>query len=71
MATLHVLRVFCDEAGRRGNPLGVFLDASAALGCEDIDAVLHAMGRSIGPPWQVKHKLAAAAAVAAAAHGKA
>lgn len=26
MATLHVLRVFCDEAGERGNPLGVFLE---------------------------------------------
>ncbi len=25
MATLHVLRVFCDESGERGNPLGVFL----------------------------------------------
>ena len=44
----------------------VFRDASAALGGEDIDAFLHAMGRSIGPPWQAKHKLAAAAALAAA-----
>ncbi len=26
MATLHVLRVFTDEDGRHGNPLGVFLD---------------------------------------------
>ncbi|MET0558957.1 MAG: PhzF family phenazine biosynthesis protein [Solirubrobacterales bacterium] len=26
MATLHVLRVFADEAGGYGNPLGVFLD---------------------------------------------
>ncbi|HSS33604.1 MAG TPA: PhzF family phenazine biosynthesis protein [Solirubrobacterales bacterium] len=26
MATLHLLRVFCDEAGEWGNPLGVFLD---------------------------------------------
>lgn len=26
MATLHVLRVFADGAGERGNPLGVFLD---------------------------------------------
>jgi hypothetical protein len=45
----------------------VFRDAAAALGGEDIDAFLHAMGRSIGPPWQAKHKLAAAAALAAAA----
>jgi predicted PhzF superfamily epimerase YddE/YHI9 len=29
MATLHVLRVFCDEAGEWGNPLGVFLDGAA------------------------------------------
>jgi predicted PhzF superfamily epimerase YddE/YHI9 len=26
MARLHVLRVFCDERGEWGNPLGVFLD---------------------------------------------
>jgi hypothetical protein len=42
----------------------VFLDAAATLGREDIDAFLYAMGRSIGPPWQAKHKLAAAAALA-------
>ena len=39
--------------------------AAAALGREDVDAVLRAMGRSIGPPWQARHKLAAAAALAA------
>jgi hypothetical protein len=44
---------------------GVFRDAAAALGREDVDAVLRAMGRSIGPPWQARHKLAAAAALAA------
>jgi hypothetical protein len=44
----------------------VFRDAAVALGREDVDAFLHAMGRSIGPPW-AKHKLAAAAALAAAA----
>jgi hypothetical protein len=43
----------------------VFRDAAALLGREDVDAFLHAMGRSIGPPWQAKHKLAAAAALAA------
>jgi hypothetical protein len=43
----------------------VFRDAAAALGHEDINAFLYAMGRSIGPPWQAKHKLAAAAALAA------
>ena len=45
----------------------VFRNAAVALGGEDIDAFLHAMGRSIGPPWQAKHKLAAAAALAVAA----
>ena len=45
----------------------VFRDATAALGVEDIDAFLHAMGRSLGPPWQAKQKLAAAAALAAGA----
>ena len=44
----------------------VWLDAAAALGRKDVDAYLRAMGRSIGPPWQAAHKLAAAAAVAAA-----
>lgn len=44
----------------------VFRDAAAALGREDIDAFLLAMGRSAGPPWQANHKLAAAAALAAA-----
>ena len=42
-------------------------DAAVALGRKDIDAVLQAMGRTIGPPWQAKHKLAAAAAIAASA----
>lgn len=43
----------------------VFLEAAAALGRGDIDAVLYAMGRSVGPPWQATHKRAAAAALAA------
>lgn len=43
----------------------VFRDAAAALGRQDVEAFLHAMGRAIGPPWQAKHKLAAAAALAA------
>jgi hypothetical protein len=43
----------------------VFRDAAAALGREDLDEFLRAMGRSIGPPWQAGHKLAAAAALAA------
>ena len=40
-------------------------DAAAVLGLDDVDAFLLAMGRSIGPPWQARHKLAAAAALAA------
>lgn len=54
----------------------VFEEAAAAPGREgregreDIDAFLQAMGRSIGPPWQAKHKLAAAAALAAGAKSK-
>ena len=46
----------------------VFRDAAAVLGGGDINAVLHAMGRLVGPPWQAQHKLAAAAALAAAGH---
>jgi len=45
----------------------VFQDAAAAAGREDIDAFLQEMGRSVGPPWQAKQKLAAAAALGAAA----
>jgi hypothetical protein len=45
----------------------VFRDAAAALGGNDVEAFLRAMGRSIGPPWQAKHRLAAAAALAAVA----
>jgi hypothetical protein len=46
----------------------VFREAAVALGRDDVDvdAFLQAMGRSVGPPWQAKHKLAAAAALAAA-----
>lgn len=45
----------------------VFGAAAAALGGQDIDAALKAMGRVVGPPWQASHKLAAAAALTAAA----
>ena len=44
----------------------VFDEAATALACADIGARLQKMGRSVGPPWQAKHKLAAAAALAAA-----
>jgi hypothetical protein len=45
----------------------VFRDAAAALSLDQVDAFLMVMGRSVGPPWQAKHKLAAAAALAAGA----
>jgi hypothetical protein len=45
----------------------VFRDAAAALGGVEIDAFLQAMGRSVGPPWRARHKLAAAAALASTA----
>jgi len=45
----------------------VFQDAASAVGGQNVDAFLRAMGRAIGPPWQAKHKLAAAAALAAGA----
>jgi hypothetical protein len=41
----------------------VFADAASALG-RDVEAVLAAMKRELGAPWQAKHKLAAAAALA-------
>ena len=44
-------------------------DAAVALGRKDVDAFLQAMGRSIGPPWQATHKLAATAALAATRRG--
>ena len=41
----------------------VFKDAAQALNVKDIDDVLAKMGRAVGPPWQARHKLAAAAAL--------
>jgi predicted PhzF superfamily epimerase YddE/YHI9 len=45
MATLHVLRVFCDERAEWGNPLGVFL-AGAEVPAERRQAVAHELGFS-------------------------
>jgi hypothetical protein len=45
----------------------VFRDAAVTLNGGDIHVVLRAMGQSAGAPWQAKHKLAAAAALAAGA----
>jgi hypothetical protein len=47
----------------------VFREAAAALPEKDLDAFLQAMGRSVGPPWHVGHRLAAAAALATRASG--
>jgi hypothetical protein len=33
---------------------------------DDLEALLQEMGRTVGPPWQAKHKLAAAAALSVA-----
>jgi len=44
------------------------ISSSYRLREEDVDAFLYAMGRSIGPPWQASHKLAAAAALVATGH---
>ena len=43
----------------------VLREAATELGSENVDAFLRSMGRTIGPPWQAKHKLAATAALAA------
>lgn len=45
MPNLHVLRVFCDESGEWGNPLGVFL-AGDAVPEERRAAVAHDLGFS-------------------------
>jgi hypothetical protein len=50
-------------------PERVFREAATATG-RDIEQLLQEMGRSIGPPWQAKHKLAAAAALAVAGDGE-
>ena len=43
MATLQVLRVFCDEGGENGNPLGVFLE-----GAEVSEGRRQAVARELG-----------------------
>ena len=44
----------------------VLAEAAAVAGQRDIESFLRAMGRALGPPWQAPHRLAAAAAMAAA-----
>ncbi len=43
----------------------VFGDAARVIGKQDIEPFLSALGKKLGPPWQAKHKLAAAAAITA------
>src|SRR5436309_11290746 len=45
VADLHVLRVFCGDDGRGGNPLGVFLDGGA-IASDQRQAVAHDLGFS-------------------------
>ena len=42
----------------------VLREAAVALGRDDVDELLRRLGRTVGAPWQAKHKLAAAAAIA-------
>ena len=59
----HVSRGLAAAAEARGGSVywydreRVFRDTATALDREDIDAFPHAMGRSIGPPWQAKQNL--------------
>ena len=48
----------------------VTCEAAASIGGRDVDSFLREMGRSVGPPWQATHKLAAAAALAATARNR-
>ena len=42
-------------------------DAATGLAGADLQEVLKAMGKTVGPPWQARHKLAATAALASLA----
>jgi hypothetical protein len=69
--TVMYRKVLAAAAERRGWSVGwydrdrVFQDAAAVLGVADIDQHIQEMGAVVGAPWQAKHKLAAAAALAA------
>lgn len=47
----------------------VYDEAAAVTGRDDISTFLAELGRSIGPPWQARQKLAAAAAIATLRQG--
>jgi len=71
--TVMYREALADAARARGwgvhwyDPDRVFAEAAQALGGAEIEAFLRTMGKAVGPPWQAKHKLAAAAAIAATA----
>jgi hypothetical protein len=64
--------VLADAAGARDWPVSwyevkrVFDDAERALGKRSIADLLRDTGKALGPPWQKDHRLAMAAAIAAA-----
>ena len=68
--TVMYREALAQAAAARGWSVGwydrerVFDGAAEVLGHADIHAVIAQMGRTFGPPWQAKHKLAAAAALA-------
>jgi len=43
----------------------VLAEAADALGVRSVEPFLKAIGKAAGPPWQARHKVAAAAAIAA------
>jgi hypothetical protein len=43
----------------------VLQEAATVLARDDIEGFLRSLGKKLGPPWQAKHQLAAAAAIAA------
>jgi hypothetical protein len=47
----------------------VFRQAAAVLDRDDVETLLREMGRAVGPPWQARQKLAAAAALVASTIG--
>lgn len=71
--TVMYRQTLADAARKRGwsvfwyQPDSVFREAARMLRCADIEAFLKEKGRALGPPWQSRHKLAAAAAIAASA----
>lgn len=48
------------------NPRRVLAEAAAALGRTSINGLLEKTGAALGPPWQKDHRIAMAAAIAAA-----